>query len=106
VNELLNRLIANDFADLDGLQVTGTLPVREELLNEVLAELLRQGQQGQAAPATGAAPSAATETTAAAAPNIDPKTLLRFVKNARVSAQDGRLTLHFDVRVDGAAAKG
>jgi len=101
VNELLNRLIANDFADLDGLQLTGTLPVKEELLNEVLAELLKQGQQQEGSSAAAATPKAAT-------PRIEPKTLLRFVKNARVTAQEGRLTLQFDVRVDrsGGASSG
>jgi hypothetical protein len=30
VNELLNRLIASDFADLEGLHLSGTLPVKQD----------------------------------------------------------------------------
>ena len=90
----LDKYLANGLRDFAGLQVRGSVPVKQEILNEILAEVLKQGQSD----------AAATEATpAAAAPpaNLDPKALLRHVKNAQVRAEDGRLDLDFEVRIDG-----
>jgi hypothetical protein len=41
VEELINRLISSDLKDLEGLKITGTIPVTERLVNEIAAEYLR-----------------------------------------------------------------
>jgi hypothetical protein len=82
---LLRKYAANGFADFRGLAISGKIPVKQELFNEVLAEYL--------ATATAPAPPQGDP------PVVDAKTLLQFVKKAEVSADAGVLTLNFEVKV-------
>ena len=82
---LLKKYAANGFADFRGLTISGEIPVKQELINEVLAEYLST--------ATAAA------TPAGGPPVVDPKTLLQFVKKAEVRADAGVLTLDFEVKI-------
>lgn len=36
MDELLRRLAENNFADLEGLEVHGTIPVRQDIVNDIL----------------------------------------------------------------------
>lgn len=82
---LLQKYAANGFADFRGLNITGTVPVKQELINEVLAESLKL--------AASAVPAKSSE-----APAIDPKVFLGLVKKAQVRAEAGVLILDFEVR--------
>lgn len=38
--ELIDRLLANDLADLAGLEIKGTIPIKEELANELVTSYM------------------------------------------------------------------
>lgn len=40
MQELLDRLLANNLADLEGMEIKATIPVKEELANELLASFM------------------------------------------------------------------
>ena len=42
MEELIKRLISSDLQDLEGLNITGTIPVSERLVNELAAEYLEK----------------------------------------------------------------
>lgn len=79
----IQKLIATNFADLSGLSVSGKIPFRQDLINEVLAELI----QGRSAPLVDK-PS-----------GVNTAQLLKLVKKAQVRAEEGVLTLEFEIRV-------
>jgi hypothetical protein len=95
---LIDKYLANGLRDFAGLEVRGSVPVKQEVLNELLADLLQQGQAGgEEAPATPEPPAAPG---AGHAPALNPRDLLRHVKGAQVRAEDGRLVLDFEVRIE------
>lgn len=84
MQSIIQRLIANGFADFAGLSISGKVPFQQDLINEALAELV----QGWSAP-QGGTPSS----------GINPSQLLPLVKKAQVRADEGVLTLEFEIRV-------
>ncbi len=40
MQELINRLLANNLADFEGLEIKGTIPVKEELANELITSYM------------------------------------------------------------------
>ena len=92
----LEKHLANAFADFEGLRITGSIPLREEMLNEIIADVLQNGVPSPPAPA-GAAPSVAPTT--APRPKVDMNVLLGRVKSARVRFEAGRAVLDFDIGV-------
>jgi len=87
MNKIIDRLIASNFAELQGLQITGTIPVKQELLNEALTDVLTNGlpASGSAAPAAGK-------------PAIDVNDLLKLVTKAEITAHEGEIRLEFEIR--------
>lgn len=83
---ILQKYAANGFADFSGLSVTGKIPVKQELLNELIANFLTTA--GSPTTTQPQAPSA-----------IDPKVFLPLVKKAQITADTGVLTLHFELEV-------
>lgn len=88
------KYLQNDLADFAGLRVSGTLPVKQEILNDLLQTVLKDMQ---AAPDSTPTPASLDKP---AASGVDPKRFLKFVKKAEVRAEEGRLVLDFDVSVD------
>ena len=88
--DLLEKYRANGFADFRGLQIAGKIPIAQEVLNEIIAELLRHSRttpSGQASvPSSHNAP-------------FDVQELAKLVRHAEVSAADGKVTLHFELGV-------
>ena len=93
-----DKYLTNDLADFAGLKITGSLPVKQEILNDLLQTVLADMKSPQD-------PATATPTLEKAvtpdAPNFDPKRLLKHLKKAEIRAEAGRLVLDFDVSVDG-----
>jgi hypothetical protein len=100
MNELIERLLASGLKDLSGLEVTGSVPIRQELLNEAIAKSLQALMPSAPAATEESVPAAPPETAPARRPRLDPKALLPYVRRAEVTAADGTLTLHFTVRID------
>ena len=93
----LEKHLQNAFADFDGLRITGSIPLREELLNEIITDVLQNGvpsPPAQPVPAE-AAPSPSTSPR----PKVDVNALLGRVKAARVRFEAGRAVLDFDIGV-------
>jgi hypothetical protein len=93
----LEKYLQNDLADFAGLRVTGTVPVKQEILNDLLQMVLKD----MGSPASSPGPVSATDMAAVSASGVDPKRFLKFLKKAEVRAEEGRLVLDFDVSIDG-----
>ena len=96
MEELIQRLTANGFAELEGLQVAGTLPVRQDLINDALATLLQNAQARNSGQATGAAqPDASAPAPKPAAPAVN---WFRLVNKLQVRLQEGKAVVDFELR--------
>lgn len=89
MQDWLQAQMANGFAAFTGAVVTGSIPVKDTLLNEWLAAWLADARRGEAATA---APPAST------AP-VDLRAVLPFVRSATVQAGPGVLTLRVELAV-------
>ena len=81
MKELIENALAGGLKDLAGLELSGTIPVKQELINEALQLALES-------------PPPPTS------PKFDGRSLLPHVKKARIDASDGKLTLTFEIKVD------
>lgn len=89
MQDWLQAQMANGFAAFTGAVVTGTIPVQDALLNELIAAYLAE--------ARGDGPPAAAPASSAAA--FDLRTVLPLVRTATVQASPGVLTLHVELAV-------
>jgi hypothetical protein len=82
VQEWLKAQIANGFAAFDGASITGSIPVKESLINEMIASFLAHAGEPPASPQ-----------------GFDPRHVTPFIRSATVRAEPGVVTLHVDLRV-------
>jgi hypothetical protein len=87
VKELIEKALASGLQELAGLELSGTVPIRQEFINEVIAETLQSGVPE-------------TSPQSSELPSVDVNALLPHVKKAEVSAENGKLTLHFEIKID------
>lgn len=92
MKELIENALTGGMKELAGLELSGTIPIKQELINDAL----------QAALETASDSGGAGETQGAAAPKpkIDGKAFLPHVKRARIDANNGKLTLTFEIKID------
>jgi hypothetical protein len=87
MQEIIQKHIDNGFSEFEGLSITGTIPVRETLLNGLLADVLQRLAEGST-PAPSATPG--------------PRGLLpavaRLVRKAEVHAKEGVIVFEFEVQ--------
>lgn len=83
MKELIESALAGGLKDLAGLELAGTIPIKQELINDALQLAL------ETPPATGNGAK------------FDGKSLLPHVKKARIDASNGKLTLTFEIKVEG-----
>jgi len=90
MDELLRRLAANGFADIEGLEVTGTLPVRQDIVNDLLTKVVTDLKADkEPAPVTEEAPK----------PQKSPgPNWWKLVNKLEVRMTDGKLILDFELR--------
>jgi hypothetical protein len=84
MKEWFQTQIDNGFADLQGLQISGVVPVKQELLNKLLALALESAKS--------------EEKVVAPKDPLDVRQLSRLVTKAEVEATAGSLVLKFEVR--------
>ncbi len=82
MQEWLKAQMANGFTAFDGASLTGSIPVKESLINEMIASFLAHA---------GDPP--------AARPAFDPRLIAPFIRTATVRAEPGVVTLHVDLRI-------
>ena len=90
MKELLEKILAAGAKELAGLEIEGTIPIRQELINEALREGLKQGLTKEIEIPGDAKPPEAAQINA----------LLAHVKRAEVIADSGKLTLTFHIKVE------
>lgn len=88
MRELIAKHLASGLQEFQGLHITGSIPVRQEVINEFLAELVQHGIAQQP-------PSSDSAET----PVFGVNDALRLVKRAEVKATQGRITVEFELRV-------
>ena len=93
MDELIRRFIENGFADFEGMHITGTIPVRQEIVNEVIAAVLKGEIPLPGATATGGASGGGE-----GKPKLPVTALVKMVQRAEVQADDGRIVVTFEVR--------
>jgi hypothetical protein len=86
MNEILRKHIENGFSEFEGLSITGSIPLRDALLNRMLAEALEKMTRG--APEASSSSSGIAELAPA---------LARLVKKAEVHAKEGAVVLEFEI---------
>jgi hypothetical protein len=87
MQEFIQKQIENGFSEFEGLSISGTVPVRETLLNGLLAEMLQKLAEGSApAPPTTPTP-----------PGLLPA-VAKLLKKAEVHAKEGVIVLDFEIR--------
>ncbi|WP_309707814.1 hypothetical protein [Armatimonas sp.] len=89
MRELLEKILSGGGKELAGLEIEGVIPIRQELINETIAQGLKQGLTKEIElPKEAKAPEASQI-----------NALLAHVKRAEVTAEDGKLTIAFHVKV-------
>jgi hypothetical protein len=86
--ERFQRNLENGFQDFPGLTITGNIPIRQEFMNEILDEVLRNVSAG-GANATGASSGS----------SVPFDKLAGLVKKLAVRADAGVITIDFEVRL-------
>ncbi|MBV9470396.1 MAG: hypothetical protein JO316_24130 [Abitibacteriaceae bacterium] len=101
--DIINKLVANDFAALKGLTINGRVPVQDQVINELIAEFLTRGQASQTStqpPSNGgAAASYQTDSPPTSKPNITMSDAIKFLKKAEVKADAGKVILDFEIAI-------
>jgi hypothetical protein len=89
MQEFIQKQIENGFSEFEGLSITGTIPVRDTLLNSLLTEALQKLAEGSApAPSTSSPP----------APGGLLPGVAKLVKKAEVHAKEGVIVFEFEVK--------
>jgi len=84
MKEWMQKQIDSEFRDLKGLSISAHVPLKDQLLNEVLSQVLR-GAATPPAPRSGQAP--------------DLRPLIQFVRKAEVHATEGALVVDVEISV-------
>jgi hypothetical protein len=90
MQRLIQKYLAAGLADFAGLTISGTIPVKQELINELIAEVLSEA----AGPSSGSARPA----TPGQGDPIDTRVLLQTIKKLEISAGPGTVTIEFQLR--------
>jgi hypothetical protein len=98
VEELIRRFIENGFADFEGMQISGTVPVQQEIINEVIAATLRGEIPIPGASASSEGGGASRSGDGRPKMKLPLPELLKMVQRADVQAQEGRIIINFEVR--------
>jgi len=83
MQDWLRAQVENGFAAFQGASLSGSIPVKEELINELIAGVLAQAGR----------PAAST-------PPFDPRLIVPFIRKATVHADAGVVTLHVDLAIE------
>lgn len=99
MQDLINKLTANDFAALKGLRISGSVPVQDKVINELLTEFLQRSTQPTPPPAANPAPAPVVSAEPPAAPGIGLPDILKLVKRAEVKSGEGAVTVEFEIAI-------
>ncbi len=85
---LIDRLLANDLADLEGLEIKGSLPISEALANELVSNYMDDLYGETASASRGSTPESAY------------LALLKRLKPSlfKISFETGKATVNFELK--------
>lgn len=90
MQELLNKWANANFADFKGLSINASVPIKEELANQLIADFLAQSAAGT--PTIKSSPSPTSQA-------VPMQAVLRLIKKLEVRASlPGVITIHLDIR--------
>jgi hypothetical protein len=89
---ILDLLTENGFAQLQGLSISGSVPLRQEALNEALAQLVRSWTE------KGASNAELNRKAEGSSGNPDLAPFLPLVRRLEVRAEAGIVHIDFDIR--------
>ncbi len=92
IADLLAWYLSRGLVDFRGLELIGTLPMTDDVLNELIRQLLQQVMSGSG--------PAAIQEPAREGPRLPLAELVKLIKRAEIEAHEGRLVLHVELRVD------
>lgn len=100
MDELIKKLMQSGLAELEGLHITGTVPVRQELVNDAIQGFLRDAATPKAAAdvADAAQTTAKAAKAASSAPSLPKEVILGMVKRAEVKMHEGQLVVEFEIQ--------
>ena len=90
MHPLLHKYIANGFEDFSGLVISGKIPLKQELINEVIAEVLSTAQ--------ASTPVASQPRASEPAMPVRLESLLPLLKTVEIQAEPGVVMISFQVR--------
>ncbi len=88
IRDLVEKHLANDLDEFKGLRISGSIPVRQELINELLAELVQNGIAQRT-----------TNDDMREASLFGINDALRLVKHVEIKTSAGSITVEFELRV-------
>lgn len=88
------KILSDGLSSFEGLRITGTIPLRDDVINEIITGVLQNGVPMKPASSQPAAPQVAAES-----PKIDVNALLKCVKRAQVKSESGRVVIDFEISV-------
>ena len=90
MEEVIRQLLARDLADFEGLALQGSVPVTQELANEVIAAWLQEEEKPTEAAGSG--------TSGAGKPKIPPALIKQLVKRLQIRFVEGKMIADFEIR--------
>lgn len=94
MQEIIQKVLSNNLADFEGLEISGSIPLRDGFLNEAIASFLSSMQDEGTTSGSGANSASNNPIP----PNVDVKALLQMVRKVEVQSEQGAVTVRFEVR--------
>jgi hypothetical protein len=88
MQSLIQKYLARGLSDFTGLNISGTIPIQQDLVNELLADLLKDTSADETA-----------QPSQRQTREINPQQFLKLVKKLEVRADAGTITVDFQLRV-------
>ncbi len=106
MKELLDSFLQNGLADFEGLRIEGSIPIKAELINRIIADFLTDDEPAKGdAPTSVETASVPAQPLVASAPKASKKgdraaiqkLVKSLIKRAEVKAADGKIVLEFEM---------
>jgi len=95
---LLNRLIANDLEDFEGLKIIGSIPVSERIVNELAQQFIQDTLQKEKPSAMPTGESDGSSNDTPQTPDVLGLAKKLDIHNFRITFQEGKMVLNVDIR--------
>jgi hypothetical protein len=98
MKELIDKFLNNGLADFEGLEINGSVPVKQEIINEAIASFL-QSETGEPTPSSsGGKTKTESSDSKSSSSRVPVKALLGMVKRAEVQVVEGKVIFHFTIK--------